>query len=264
MEAETISTLPDVQSTRDPRNIAIDRVGVRGVKLPIVVASSNGPLHTVATFCMTVGLSADQKGTHMSRFVALLEEHREPLDVHGVERLLVEMLERLEAVEGTIEIRFPFFIRKTAPVSKLTSIMNYEAAWIANSQNGEITVKQETKTPVTSLCPCSKEISRYGAHNQRSHLVSSVTLKAPMSLEQQISVSEESASCQLWSRLKRSDEKFVTEYAYDNPKFVEDLVRDMANTFRHDERVKTYYVEAENFESIHNHSAYAFISGRND
>ncbi len=264
METESISTLPDVQSSRDPRNIAIDRVGVRGVKLPITVASDSGSLPTVATFCMTVGLPAEKKGTHMSRFVALLEEHREPLDVHVVEQLLIEMLERLEAVEGTIEIRFPFFIRKQAPVSKLTSIMNYEAAWIANSQNGHITVKQETKTPVTSLCPCSKEISRYGAHNQRSHLVSSLTLKAPMSLEQQIAVSEQSASCQLWSRLKRSDEKFVTEYAYDNPKFVEDLVRDIANAFRHDSRVSSYYVEAENFESIHNHSAYAYIAGEND
>lgn len=264
MEAESISTLPDVQSTHDLRNIAIDRVGVRGVKLPIAVASDNGPLHTVATLCMTVGLPADKKGTHMSRFVALLEEHREPLDVHVVERLLIEMLERLEAVEGTIEIRFPFFMRKSAPVSKLTSIMNYEAAWIANSQNGQITVRQETKTPVTSLCPCSKEISRYGAHNQRSHLVSSITLKAPMSLEQQIAVSEASASCQLWSRLKRSDEKFVTEYAYDNPKFVEDLVRDMAKAFRHDNRVSEYFVEAENFESIHNHSAYAYVTGKND
>ncbi|EJX00198.1 protein containing DUF198 [gut metagenome] len=264
METESISTLPDVQSSRDPRNIAIDRVGVRGVKFPITVASDSGSLPTVATFCMTVGLPAEKKGTHMSRFVALLEEHCEPLDVHAVERLLIEMLERLEAVEGTIEIRFPFFIRKQAPVSKLTSIMNYEAAWIANSQNGVITVKQETKTPVTSLCPCSKEISRYGAHNQRSHLVSSLILKRPMSLEQQIAVSEQSASCQLWSRLKRSDEKFVTEYAYDNPKFVEDLVRDIANAFRHDPRVSSYYVEAENFESIHNHSAYAYIAGQND
>ncbi len=260
MEADKKNILPDVQSSHDGRNIAIDRVGVRGITLPIVVASAQGPLHTVATFCMTVSLPADKKGTHMSRFIALMDDHQVPLDVDVVESIMADMLERLGAVDGTIELRFPFFIRKTAPVSKLTSIMNYEAAWIATTVNGKIVVRQETKTPVTSLCPCSKEISRYGAHNQRSHLTTTLELAAPMSLEDQITISENAASCQLWSRLKRSDEKYVTEYAYDHPKFVEDLVRDMAAALNRDERVAAYRVEAENFESIHNHSAYAYIT----
>ena len=259
MEADQKNILPDVQSTQDGRNIAIDRVGVRGVSLPIVIEGKNGPQHTVATLTMTVALPADQKGTHMSRFIALMDELREPINEAVMCKLIVDMLERLHAVSGTIEIRFPFFIRKTAPVSKLESLMNYEGRWIANVEEGVTTVRQETTVPVTSLCPCSKEISRYGAHNQRSHLVTSLVLASPMSLEEQVRISEISASCQLWSRLKRSDEKYVTEYAYDHPKFVEDLVRDMAKLLNEDERVVSYRVEAENFESIHNHSAYAYI-----
>ena len=259
MEADQKNILPDVQSTQDGRNIAIDRVGVRGVSLPIVIEGKNGPQHTVATLTMTVALPADQKGTHMSRFIALMDELREPINEAVMCKLIVDMLERLHAVSGTIEIRFPFFIRKTAPVSKLESLMNYEGRWIANVEEGVTTVRQETTVPVTSLCPCSKEISRYGAHNQRSHLVTSLVLASPMSLEEQVRISEISASCQLWSRLKRSDEKYVTEYAYDHPKFVEDLVRDMAKLLNEDERVVSYRVEAENLESIHNHSAYAYI-----
>ena len=259
MEADQKNILPDVQSTQDGRNIAIDRVGVRGVSLPIVIEGKNGPQHTVATLTMTVALPADQKGTHMSRFIALMDELREPINEAVMCKLIVDMLERLHAVSGTIEIRVPFFIRKTAPVSKLESLMNYEGRWIANVEEGVTTVRQETTVPVTSLCPCSKEISRYGAHNQRSHLVTSLVLASPMSLEEQVRISEISASCQLWSRLKRSDEKYVTEYAYDHPKFVEDLVRDMAKLLNEDERVVSYRVEAENFESIHNHSAYAYI-----
>ena len=260
MDADNKNTLPDVQSARDGRNIAIDRVGVRGITVPITVETKEDTLATVATVEMTVSLPADKKGTHMSRFVALMEEHSEPLNVDVVRSLMADMLKRLDAVDGTIELRFPFFIRKCAPVSKLTSLMNYEAAWIADSRGGVITVRQETATPVTSLCPCSKEISRYGAHNQRSRLTASVELSAPMSLEEQIAYSEEAASCQLWARLKRSDEKYVTEYAYDHPKFVEDIVRDMAAALNKEECVVAYRVEAENFESIHNHSAYAYIT----
>lgn len=260
MDTDKKNTLPDIQSARDGRNIAIDRVGVRGITIPITVETAQGNLSTVATVCMTVSLPADKKGTHMSRFVALMEEHNEPLNVETVRLLMADMLQRLDAIDGTIEMRFPFFIRKSAPVSKLTSLMNYEAAWIADSKDGVITVRQETATPVTSLCPCSKEISRYGAHNQRSRLTASVELNAPMSLEEQIAYSEQAASCQLWARLKRSDEKYVTEYAYDHPKFVEDLIRDMAVALNQEERVVAYRVEAENFESIHNHSAYAYIT----
>ena len=260
MDADNKNTLPDVQSARDGRNIAIDRVGVRGITVPITVETKEDTLATVATVEMTVSLPADKKGTHMSRFVALMEEHSEPLNVDVVRSLMADMLKRLDAVDGTIELRFPLFIRKCAPVSKLTRLMNYEAAWIADSRGGVITVRQETATPVPSLCPCSKEISRYGAHNQRSRLTASVELSAPMSLEEQIAYSEEAASCQLWARLKRSDEKYVTEYAYEHPKFVEDIVRDMAAALNKEERVVAYRVEAENFESIHNHSAYAYIT----
>jgi GTP cyclohydrolase I len=259
MELDKKNALPDVQSLHDGRNIAITRVGIRGVTLPITVESKHGPQHSVASLETTVSLPADQKGTHMSRFIALVEENDEPLNADVVRKLMTRMLERLEAREGTIKISFPFFVRKTAPVSRLDSLMNYQAAWIADAQDGEIRVRQEVTAPVTSLCPCSKEISRYGAHNQRSHLRSSLVLSVPMSLEEQISIAEEAASCQLWARLKRSDEKFVTEYAYDHPKFVEDLVRDMAKTLNADDRVDYYLVEAENFESIHNHSAYAYI-----
>lgn len=259
MELDKKNALPDVQSLHDGRNIAITRVGIRGVTLPITVASKNGPQHSVASLETTVSLPADQKGTHMSRFIALVEENNEPLNADVVRKLMTRMLERLEAHEGTIKISFPFFVRKTAPVSRLDSLMNYQAAWIADAKDGEICVRQEVTAPVTSLCPCSKEISRYSAHNQRSHLRSSLVLSVPMSLEEQISIAEAAASCQLWARLKRSDEKYVTEYAYDHPKFVEDLVRDMAKTLNADDRVDSYLVEAENFESIHNHSAYAYI-----
>ena len=259
MQNNLKTSLPDVQSSHDTRNIAITRVGVRNITLPIVVDSPNGPQHTVATVTMTVSLPADQKGTHMSRFIALIDEHTEPLSRDRIATMMDEMLEQLDAKSGSIEVRFPFFVKKTAPVSKLTSLLNYEAAWIANSENGVTEVRQETLTPVTSLCPCSKEISKYGAHNQRSHLTSSLVLSSNMSLEDQISISENSASCQLWARLKRADEKFVTEYAYEHPKFVEDIVRDMARFLNNDDRVLAYRVQAENFESIHNHSAFGWI-----
>lgn len=253
------NSLPDVQSSHDSRNIPITRVGVRDITLPIIVDAKDGPQHTIAKITMTVSLPADQKGTHMSRFIALMEEHVEPLNRARIAALMDEMLKQLGAQSGTIEIRFPFFVKKIAPVSKLSSLMNYEAAWIANAENGVTEVRQETLTPVTSLCPCSKEISKYGAHNQRSHLTSSLVLGADMSLEEQIAISEESASCQLWARLKRADEKYVTEYAYEHPKFVEDIVRDMAGALNADARVLAYRVQAENFESIHNHSAFGWI-----
>lgn len=259
MTTEQKNNLPDVQSSHDGRNIAITRVGVRGVTMPIVIASKDGPQHSVAEVAMTVSLPADKKGTHMSRFVALMEETTQPLDAAAVRELMKTMLELLGATDGTIELRFPFFVRKLAPVSRLSSLMNYQAAWIATTKNGDIEVRQETIVPVTSLCPCSKEISEYGAHNQRSHLRSRLLLSEPMTLEEQIAKSESTASCELWARLKRADEKYVTERAYENPKFVEDLVRDMAQAFDADHRVLDYLVEAENFESIHNHSAYAYI-----
>ena len=260
MEADQKNILPDVQSTQDGRNIAIDRVGVRGVSLPIVIEGKNGPQHTVATLTMTVALPADQKGTHMSRFIALMDELREPINEAVMCKLIVDMLERLHAVSGTIEIRFPFFIRKTAPVSKLESLMNYEGRWIANVEEGVTTVRQETTVPVTSLCPCSKEISRYGAHNQRSIISVKINYdgqQTALDIRDIVSLIEAQASCPLYPLLKREDEKYVTEKAYENPKFVEDILRDCVLALRTLEGINYFSVECENFESIHNHNAYA-------
>lgn len=259
MEAQLKSNLPDIQSTEDARNICIDRVGVRGVELPVTIGDSGCLQHTVATVSMTVMLPPNQRGTHMSRFIALLEDHEGALDAQAVRSIVLEMLAQLHAEAGTVEIRFPYFLRKAAPMSRQESLMNYECAWIISASPEGIRTEQETITPVMSLCPCSKEISRYGAHNQRSHLMSRVLLGEPMSLREQIAISEAAGSSPLWARLKRADEKFVTEYAYDHPKFVEDIVRDMAKALSSDSRVAAYRVEAENFESIHNHSAYAWI-----
>lgn len=253
------TALPDIQSTEDERNITIDRVGVRGVRLPVIVAGRDGPQHTIADFTMTVSLDARRKGTHMSRFITVIEELREPLTDAVMRRLLEKMLEQLQAESGTIEVSFPFFIRKSAPVTRLESIMSYECGFVVSGGRRGATLRQRALVPVTSLCPCSREISRHGAHNQRSHLKSSVLLASSMPFEDQIALSEGAASCPLWTRLKRADEKYVTEYAYEHPKFVEDIVRDMAAALNADERVLEYRVEAENFESIHNHSAYAWI-----
>ncbi len=258
-ESTLSSSLPDVQSSTDGRNIAIDRVGVRGLTVPLTVASINGPQPTVAEVSMYVALPADHKGTHMSRFVSLLAENKEPLSASMMQHLLEKMLVLLEADGGYIEVRCPFFVTKKSPVSHLKSLMNYKVGFIAEHKNGQTRITQRVIVPVTSLCPCSREISDYGAHNQRSNIVISVELADEMSLEEQIRIAETSASCELWSRLKRNDEKFVTEYAYDHPKFVEDIVRDTAKQLNAEPRVLAYRTEAENFESIHNHSAYALI-----
>ncbi|TWG89224.1 GTP cyclohydrolase I [Cupriavidus gilardii J11] len=251
--------MPDVQSSVDTRQIPIQRVGVRGVRYPMTLRTPQGLQPTVGTFDLDVHLPADQKGTHMSRFVALLEEEREPLDPVSFRTLLARMLERLEADAGRIEVRFPYFISKVAPVSGVASLMDYEVSLIGETRGGVTTVSLKTLVPVTSLCPCSKKISQYGAHNQRSHITMTVELAADLPIEALVRMAEEEASCELWGLLKRPDEKYVTERAYENPKFVEDLVRDIAMRLNADDRIVAYVLEAENFESIHNHSAYALI-----
>lgn len=253
------SCLPDVQNLTDGRNIAIDRVGVRGLTVPMTVSSVSGAQPTVAEVSMYVSLPADKKGTHMSRFVALLADNHEPLSSSMMKTLLEKMLVLLEAEDGYIEVRCPFFVTKTSPVSGLKSLMNYKIRYIAEKKQGNTRIIQEIVAPVTSLCPCSREISDYGAHNQRSQITIAAELCGEMSLEEQIRIAETSASCELWSRLKRNDEKYVTEFAYDHPKFVEDIIRDTANQLNAEPRVVAYRAEAENFESIHNHSAYAQI-----
>jgi GTP cyclohydrolase I len=169
------------------------------------------------------------------------------------------MLARLEATRGEVEIRLPYFILKSAPVSGVQSLMDYQLMLRAETRDGTTRVLQKVTVPVTSLCPCSKKISDYGAHNQRAHIVICAELAAPMTVEEQVQIAEQAASSEMWALLKRPDEKYVTERAYDNPKFVEDVVRDVALALKADERVIAYAVEAENFESIHNHSAYAMV-----
>ncbi|SAL64648.1 GTP cyclohydrolase [Caballeronia terrestris] len=252
--------MPDVQSTPDTRQIPIQRVGVKGVRYPLTVRTQSGELQpSIGVWNLDVHLPAEQKGTHMSRFVALLDEHRAPLDQAAFGTMLASMLAKLEAQAGRIEVSFPYFVMKTAPVSGVESLMDYEVTLTGELRDGETRMSLKVLVPVTSLCPCSKKISQYGAHNQRSHVTISAELASDMPVEDLIRVAEEEASCELWGMLKRPDEKFVTERAYENPKFVEDLVRDVATRLNEDARIVAYVLEAENFESIHNHSAYAVI-----
>ena len=201
----------------------------------------------------------------MSRFIALLQEHSEPLDAKQMRLMVGKMLPLLEAEAGQISLKYTHFVNKVAPVSGVESLLDYDVTWIAQAKkvNGEVEVDLHLQAvaPVTSLCPCSKQISNYGAHNQRSHVTMTVALTpdADLSIESLVKIAEAEASCELWGLLKRPDEKYVTERAYDNPKFVEDLVRDVAARLKTDARIKEFVVEAENFESIHNHSAYALI-----
>lgn len=216
--------------------------------------------HTVATLEMTVGLPADVKGTHMSRFVELLEAEREALDLDGMRTLFAGMLKRLEASSGRIEARFPWFMKKTAPVSGVDSLLDMDARVVVEKpEGGEVRTTLEAVVPVTSLCPCSKKISAYGAHNQRSHVTVTAVLNDHLWIEDMVELVEAQASCEVFGLLKRPDEKWVTERAYDNPKFVEDMVRDVAGQLNREPRIDAYVVESENFESIHNHSAYALI-----
>ncbi|MGF6931804.1 GTP cyclohydrolase I [Paraburkholderia sp. UCT70] len=252
--------MPDVQSTPDTRQIPIQRVGVRGVRHPLTIRTQGGEAQpSVGTWNLDVHLPAEQKGTHMSRFVALLEENKAPLEPATLRTMLAAMLEKLEAEAGRIEVSFPYFVNKTAPVSGVQSLLDYEVTLTGETRHGATRVFLKVLVPVTSLCPCSKKISQYGAHNQRSHVTIDAELNGDVAVEELIRIAEEEASCELWGLLKRPDEKFVTERAYENPKFVEDLVRDVAQRLNADERIVAYVLEAENFESIHNHSAYAVI-----
>jgi GTP cyclohydrolase I len=251
--------IPDTQSERDGRHLAIQRVGVRSLRYPLQVMVGREATPTVATWCLDVALPAEQKGTHMSRFVAWLEQLERPLTAETLRAELTDLLERLHATEGTIEARFPFFIRKQAPVSGVASLMDYQGGWIAETRQGRTTIWAEAVVPVKSLCPCSKEISDYGAHNQRSNVTLRLELLAPISWTEVVRFAEESASSEIWGLLKRTDEKWITERAYENPKFVEDLVRDVALRLNADPRIGRYSVDVENFESIHNHSAWARI-----
>jgi GTP cyclohydrolase I len=259
-ESPKTESIADVQNTADTRQIPIDKVGIKDIRHPVRVKDrTGGEQHTIAMFNMYVNLPHNFKGTHMSRFVEILNKHEREITVKTFKDILSEMTERLEAEAGHIEMAFPYFVNKAAPISQVESLMDYEVTFIGEIKNDKPETTIKVVVPVTSLCPCSKKISSYGAHNQRSHVTVTVKTKDFVWIEELIDVVEEEASCELFGLLKRPDEKYVTERAYDNPKFVEDMVRDIAARFNADDRITGYTVESENFESIHNHSAYAYI-----
>src|SRR6186713_2195007 len=251
--------IPDTQSARDDRHLAIQRVGVRSVRYPIQLRIEGAVVPTVADWSLDVALPAEQKGTHMSRFVAWLDAIDQPLDASTLRREATRMLALLGADAGRIEASFPFFLRKRAPVSGVESLLEYQGRFVVEARGDVATVWVEVVVPVKSLCPCSKEISDYGAHNQRSHVTIRVEALAELSWLELVRFAEDSASAEIWSSLKRADEKWITERAYENPKFVEDMVRDVALRLNADPRVGRYEVDVENFESIHAHSAVARI-----
>jgi GTP cyclohydrolase I len=258
--ATVTAAIADVQSSADSRRIAIDKVGIKNIRHPVRIKDRSGhEQHTVAVFNMYVYLPHNFKGTHMSRFVAILNGHEHEIGVGTFKEMLVEMADRLESEAGHIEMRFPFFVNKKAPVTGVASLLDYDVTLIGEIRDGKPRMSIKTVVPVTSLCPCSKEISAYGAHNQRAHVTVEARTRGFLWIEELIEMVEAEASCELYGLLKRPDEKYVTERAYDNPKFVEDTVRDVARRLNDDERIGAYVVEAENFESIHNHSAYALI-----
>jgi GTP cyclohydrolase I len=258
-------SIPDVQGSADTRHLAINRVGIKDIQHPVVVKDRNdGVQHTVARFNMYVQLPQHFKGTHMSRFVHILNNHDREISIRSFKRILREMLNALEADVGVIEMSFPYFINKAAPVSGVKSLMNYDVTLIGEIRDKHIETEIKVVVPVTSLCPCSKKISDYGAHNQRSHVTITALIKEFVWIEELIEIVEKNASCELYGLLKRPDEKYVTEKAYNNPKFVEDMVRDIAGQLNKDQRIRRYKIESENFESIHNHSAYALIEHDKD
>jgi GTP cyclohydrolase I len=252
--------MPDVQGSKDTRQIPINKVGIKDIRHPVRVADrSGGEQHTIANFNMYVNLPHNFKGTHMSRFVEILNEHEREITVKSFKHMLAEMVERLEAQSGHIEMSFPYFVNKKAPISGVESLLDYDVTFIGEIHDGKPMTTLKVLIPVTSLCPCSKNISDYGAHNQRSHVTVTARTNSFVWIEELIDIVEKEASCELYGLLKRPDEKYVTERAYDNPKFVEDIVRDIAARLNEEDRVTRYIVESENFESIHNHSAYALI-----
>ena len=251
--------IPDTQSARDERHLLIQRVGIKDVRYPLQLKVAGALQTTAALWDLDVALPAEKKGTHMSRFVAWLDALDGPLDAPALRQRHAQMLQLLGADEGRVEARFSFFLRKRAPVSGLASLLDYQGRWIAETRAGVTRVHAEVGVPVKSLCPCSKEISDYGAHNQRSLVTIRVELLQAIEWHELVRFAEDHASSELWPMLKRVDEKWVTERAYENPKFVEDLVRDVALALNRDARIGRYRVDVENFESIHNHSAYARI-----
>jgi len=255
--------MPDVQAYEDTRKLDITRVGIKSIRSPIIVKDKAATQHSVAEFSFSVFLPQDRKGTHMSRFTQLLNDYRnKELGVNNFSELHAEMLSRLDSNAGTIAMQFSYFIDKKAPVTGQSGLMDYQITLVAeNDSTGVVQTRVKAEIPVTTLCPCSKEISEYGAHSQRSVISIDATVDNTNSFywEDVIVSAEQQASAQLYSQLKRADEKFVTEQAYENPRFVEDLIREVASVLNDNKAIVSYRLEVENFESIHNHSAWARI-----
>ncbi|MEO1943117.1 MAG: GTP cyclohydrolase FolE2 [Candidatus Thioglobus sp.] len=259
------SILPDTQNTKDTREIIIDKVGIKDISHPIIfIDRESNKVPSIGNFSMTVTLPENVKGTHMSRFVEILNDGPCEFGVHNFYQLIEKVSSRLNSDSAHVELSFIFFRKKEAPASKVESMMDYKVKLYGSMSDGITESMMKVVIPVTSLCPCSKSISKYGAHNQRSH----ITIKARppidknLYLEDLIELAERKASSELFGVLKREDEKVVTERAYDNPAFVEDLVRDIAIELNADDKIDYYRLESENFESIHNHSAYAVIENQ--
>ena len=252
--------LHDKQNEPDFRKLRIDKVGVRGLRFPIQVRDKARAFqNTIATIGMFVDLPHHFKGTHMSRFIEVLNAHGSVIHVENINDILRAMQKKLNAATAHLEIEFPYFMSKKSPVSLQESLMDYVARFDASARNGDIDFALTVKANVTTLCPCSKAIAKYGAHNQRGEVTVQIRSRDVVWIEDVIGVIESSASSELYALLKRQDEKAVTERAYENPVFVEDMVRNVAVKLNADSRVTWYKVEAENFESIHNHNAYACI-----
>jgi GTP cyclohydrolase I len=253
--------LRDVQSDRDSRNVAIDRVGVRNVSYPVIVMDrDSGVQNTVASVSMSVSLPHEYRGTHMSRFIETLEEYKGKIGPATLEALTERLCSKLDATEAEIRFQFPYFVRKCAPVSGIPSYMRYDASLQGMYKENAFDMITGVEAAVQTLCPCSKEISSCGAHNQRTLVRLRVRMDELVWFEEMIHVVERSASTPLYTLLKREDEKYVTEQAYANPHFVEDVVRDLAVELNRDDRITWYEISVLSAESIHNHDAFAEIS----
>jgi len=257
--------MEDTQSKSDGRNLPIQKVGIKNIQYPIrIITRAAKKQTTIGTFEMYVNLAHNQKGTHMSRFVEIINAHREDIDLDQIHLLTEEMKSRLDSNNAFLKIHFPYFIEKSAPITKTKSFMNYEVSVEAADTGPQIQMTFSVGVPVTTLCPCSKSISEYGAHNQRGLVTARVRFHdeehdLPMDMEEIVQLIEKTSSCEVFALLKREDEKFVTERAYENPVFVEDLVREISLALTDEPRVSWFSVEVTNFESIHNHDAVAFI-----
>lgn len=250
----------DLQSTTDHRNIPIQKVGIRGIRYPITIRDrSREKQDTVATLSLSVNLPHNYRGTHMSRFVEVLEGFKSEVSYHTLDRILLEIKKALQAEESHVEFAFPYFMRRKAPVSGMESIMSYDCV-IQGDYASHLSISTRVEVPIHTLCPCSREMARVSAHNQRGKVTITAGLTRFLWIEDIIEIAEASASSPLYSLLKREDEKYVTEHAFETPRFVEDVVREVALRLDAVPGLRFYSVEAENMESIHNHSAYAFVS----